>query len=88
MHPLIPDEYEFYSHQNNKLLHQKNFFEVSGKRTRTLMEDIEMPDLFYSFGITHPGAIALHNYPKFLQQLVQDNGEVFDLAAVDILRER
>ncbi|MEB3174317.1 MAG: hypothetical protein VKN60_03885 [Cyanobacteriota bacterium] len=34
------------------------------------------------------GAITLHNYPRFLQELRRDNGEVFDLAAVDILRER
>jgi hypothetical protein len=47
-----------------------------------------MADLFYSFGILHPGAITLHNYPHFLRQLVQDNGDVFDLAAVDILRDR
>ena len=47
-----------------------------------------MPDLFYSFGITHPGAVTLHNYPRFLRQLVKDDGEVFDLAAVDILRDR
>jgi hypothetical protein len=47
-----------------------------------------MADLLYSFGILHPGAITLHNYPHFLRQLVQDNGDVFDLAAVDILRDR
>jgi len=32
--------------------------------------------------------VRLHNYPKFLQNLVQDNGELFDLGAVDILRDR
>lgn len=47
-----------------------------------------MTDLFYSLGIAHTGAITLHNYPRFLQQLVRDNGEVFDLASVDILRDR
>jgi hypothetical protein len=47
-----------------------------------------MADLFYSFGITHPGAITLHNYPRLLQELHRDNGEVFDLAAVDVLRDR
>ena len=44
--------------------------------------------MFYSFGIHHPGAVCLHNYPKSLQNLVQDNGERFDLGAVDILRDR
>lgn len=88
LHPLIPDEFECYSVADGKLRLQKNFFELSGKRTRALVEELGMADLFYSLGIAHPGAITLHNYPRFLQQLVRDNGEVFDLAAVDILRDR
>jgi hypothetical protein len=47
-----------------------------------------MPDLFYSFGTCHPGAVTLHNYPRHLQNLTRDNGERLDLAAVDILRDR
>ena len=47
-----------------------------------------MPDLFYSFGTCHPGAITLHNYPRHLQNLTRDDGEHLDLAAVDILRDR
>ena len=47
-----------------------------------------MENLFYSFGINHPGALTLHNYPNFLRKLVKENGEAFDLAAVDILRDR
>lgn len=88
LHPLIPDEFEFHELKTGKLLEKKDFFEASGKRTRALVEAIPMTDLFYSLGIAHPGAITLHNYPRFLQQLVRDNGEVFDLAAVDILRDR
>ena len=88
LHPLIPDEFEFYALNTGKLLMKKDFFEASGKRTRAIVETIPMSNLFYSLGIAHPGAITLHNYPRFLQQLVRDNGEVFDLAAVDILRDR
>ena len=88
MHPLMPDEYKFYSVTDGKLLLTKDLFEVSGKRSRSVEEEMKMADLFYSFGISHPGAITLHNYPKLLQTLVRDNGEVFDLAAVDILRDR
>ena len=88
MHPLIPDEFDFYSHKNGKFLQKKNFVEGFSKKTRPLMEKVAMPDLFYSFGIAHPGAIQLHNYPQFLRQLKQDNGDIFDLAAVDILRDR
>ena len=35
-----------------------------------------------------PGAITLHNYPRFLQQLDRPDGELLDLAAIDILRTR
>ncbi|AFY31650.1 peroxidase family protein [Calothrix sp. PCC 7507] len=88
LHPLIPDDFEFYSHKDGTLRRNGNFFEVGGKRTRALVEEIGLTDLFYSLGIAHPGAITLHNYPKALQQLIRDHGEVFDLAAVDILRDR
>ena len=88
MHPLIPDELEFYSHQDGRFLVKKEFREVFSKQTRGFMEEVKMSDLFYSFGISHPGAVTLHNYPHFLRQLVKDNGEIFDLAAVDILRDR
>ncbi|MBE9128543.1 MULTISPECIES: peroxidase family protein [unclassified Coleofasciculus] len=88
MHPLMPDEFEFYSLKNGELLQKKDLFEASGNRTRGVVEQFDMADLFYSFGISHPGAITLHNYPRLLQLLKRDNGEVFDLAAVDILRDR
>ena len=48
----------------------------------------EPADLFYSLGTHNPGAVRLHNYPKFMQNLLQDNGDRFDLGAVDILRDR
>ena len=47
-----------------------------------------MPDLFYSFGTCHPGAVTLHNFPRTLQNLRRDDGEHLDLAAVDIFRDR
>src|SRR5436309_2600072 len=47
-----------------------------------------MPDLLYSFGLTHPGAITLHNYPRSLQRFERPDGIVIDLAAHDILRTR
>jgi hypothetical protein len=58
------------------------------QQTRPLTKEVGFANLFYSFGIAHPGAVTLHNYPHFLRQLVKPNGEVFDLAAVDILRDR
>jgi len=47
-----------------------------------------MADLFYSFGRSHPGAITLHNYPKYLQHFDRADGSLIDLASIDILRVR
>ena len=48
----------------------------------------KLTDVFYSFGVNHPGAITLHNFPRALQEFERNNGDRFDLAAVDILRDR
>jgi hypothetical protein len=88
MHPLIPDDFGFYSVATGRHLESRRLDEISGRRTPAITERITMPDLFYSFGISHPGAIRLHNYPRLLQNLRRDNGEHLDLAAVDIFRDR
>jgi len=88
MHPLIPDDFGFYSVATGRHLESRRLDEISGRRTPAITERITMPDLFYSFGISHPGAIRLHNYPRLLQNLRRDDGEHFDLAAVDIFRDR
>jgi hypothetical protein len=47
-----------------------------------------MGDLLYSFGTSHPGAITLHNFPRFLQHFDRADGTLTDLAAIDVLRVR
>lgn len=88
MHPLIPDGYSFYSCLDDAHLGDRPFIDGFDKKTRPLTEEIGFANLFYSFGLAHPGAVALHNYPEFLRNLRKPNGEVFDLASVDILRDR
>jgi heme peroxidase len=55
---------------------------------RERLDTIGMPNALYSFGVAHPGAIQLHNYPRFLQHLKRPNGEELDLAATDVMRIR
>ncbi|HMZ22052.1 MAG TPA: peroxidase family protein, partial [Blastocatellia bacterium] len=62
--------------------------QVADRHARELMTGISLTDLFYSFGTSHPGAITLHNYPYFLQNLERDGEVKMDLAAVDVLRDR
>jgi hypothetical protein len=88
MHPLIPDEVSFHSLATGGLLETCPFNELALRRTPSVTERITMPDLFYSFGTCHPGAVRLHNYPRHLQNLQLDNGEHLDLAAIDIFRDR
>jgi Animal haem peroxidase len=88
MHPLMPDTFDFRSLATGGLLETRTLTDVAGRRTPSIAERVSMPDLFYSFGRSHPGAITLHNYPRTLQNLTRDNGERLDLAAVDILRDR
>ena len=62
---------------------------MSGREGRKVLEQFDCDDLFYSFGVAHPGALRLHNFPKHLQNLRQGTtGERFDLAAIDMLRDR
>jgi hypothetical protein len=88
MHTLVPDDYVLRSVATNAELGQYELPDMSGQRGRQIIKQFNLADLFYSLGIANPGAIRLHNYPRHLQNLVKDNGERFDLATVDILRDR
>ena len=89
MHPLMPDHFTaIKSAKTGEGLANAELPELSGHSGVDFLTRFDVADLFYSFGIHHPGAVRLHNYPKTLQNLVQDNGDRFDLGAVDILRDR
>jgi len=88
MHSLLPDEFTLWSAETGKELERFELPGLSGHAGRQVLERCQVADLFYSFGISHPGALRLHNFPKHLQQLKKDSGENFDMAAVDILRDR
>ena len=88
MHALIPDHFTILSADTGKALANAEFPELAGKRGLDFLSRYSPADLFYSFGTHHPGAVRLHNYPKFLQNLEQDNGERIDLATIDIIRDR
>jgi hypothetical protein len=88
MHTLMPDDYTIRSAGTRAELGQFDLPALSGRRGVDLLAQIDPADWFYSFGNAHPGAVRLHNFPRALQNLVQDNGDRFDLGAVDILRDR
>ncbi len=88
MHPLIPDDFTFRSLETDEVLEERTFRELGALHTRERMDELGLPNAFYSLGIAHPGAITLHNYPRFLQHFERPDGTVMDLAATDILRVR
>src|SRR5688572_14165808 len=88
MHTLMPDHFTIRSADTGAGLANATLPELSGRRGVEFLARFDVADLFYSFGTHHPGAVRLHNYPKFLQNLQQDNGERFDLGTIDILRDR
>jgi hypothetical protein len=88
MHPLMPDEFTFRSAADNKVIGNFELPDLSFRKGRKVLEQLSLTDLFYSFGMSHPGAVRLHNFPRHLQNLVKDDGERFDVATIDILRDR
>jgi hypothetical protein len=91
LHPLLPDDYQFFDHATGQPIGTRTFSEIQGRRTDEEMRRLKLQNVLYSFGIAHPGAITLHNYPRSLQQferLVDGAGEIIDLSVVDIVRDR
>jgi hypothetical protein len=91
MHPLMPDELEVRSAVTGQPLKTFKMMEgvVGNLQDLTVFgEGRTMADVLYSFGVSHPGAITIHNFPNFLRELKRPDGEVIDLASVDVMRDR
>jgi heme peroxidase len=88
MHPLMPDEFSFRSVADDAVLLERTLPEVADRHAREVAKQVSMTDLFYSFGTSYPGAITLHNYPRYLQRRVEPDGSIIDLATTEILRDR
>jgi hypothetical protein len=88
MHPLVPDDFLVRALADPRRHDELEFLDLAGPRSRDVLKRYGTSDLWYSFGSAHPGAVTLHNHPRFMQQLRRDDGMVVDLAAIDILRSR
>jgi hypothetical protein len=88
MHPLLPDDFDLRAADGDGALAALGFRDLAGPNARDVFGRFALGDLFYSFGTTHPGAIVLHNYPRFLQEFQRPDGKVVDLAATDVTRIR
>lgn len=88
LHPLLPDDYSIFDHTSGALRAEFEFNDIQGIATDGAMRAQGLENVLYSLGIAHPGAITLHNYPRALNKLERENGEIIDLSVVDIIRER
>ncbi len=88
MHPLVPDDFDLRSADDDRLRRAYGLGDLSGPKALDVLGELGLTDLLYSFGTMHPGVVTLHNFPRFLQQFERPDGHVQDLAATDILRIR
>jgi hypothetical protein len=88
MHPLLPDSIELRKLDGNERVGAVQMTDAIFQNATAVVENNELDDLFYSFGLAHPGALTLGNYPNWLRNIHLPNGRTVDLAAVDILRDR
>src|SRR5438067_2220664 len=82
---LIPDDYTFRSLDDDRVLQERTLPEVGVMHVRERLTEMSMADALYSFGVSHPGAITLHNFPRFLQNFDKADGTHVDLASIDVL---
>lgn len=89
LHSLIPDDYSFRSHRDDKLILACTFDQVMAGGATRVHRQVPFEDVLYSIGTSYPGAPVLHNYPSHLRRL-PENIDIIktDLAATDIVRDR
>ncbi len=88
MHSLTPDDLTLRTVADPHRVEQVEFLDIARLRSREVLTRLGASDLFYSFATQHPGAVTLHNHPRFMQRLRREDGMEIDLAAVDVLRSR
>lgn len=89
LHPLLPDTLELRALADDALVDSMDFQEIILLNAhRVLTSGAKVSDLWYSFGIQHPGAVVLHNFPRWMQDLTLPDGMRVDLGALDIMRDR
>ncbi|HEY2517128.1 MAG TPA: peroxidase family protein [Polyangiaceae bacterium] len=88
LHELLPDEILLRSLRGNQEVERLPLAGTRQVMAHKITARRSFEDLFYSFGVLHPGQIVLNNFPRTLQQLSVPGNPLYDLGAVDILRAR
>lgn len=88
LHSLLPENLEFRSLAQPKQVQPVPFPATRNEKSYDIMATHDLKDLYYSFGVQHPGQLVLNNFPKFMQDLEIPGYGKMDLAMVDIMRDR
>ncbi len=89
LHEMILDEQEFIQPGTDRTLDRVQLIDFVHGNTRPIVEKFGYDVLAYSFAKKSAGALSLHNFPRALSQFQnQQNGQLTDLAELDIFRER
>jgi len=88
MHSLVPDDFTLRALRDHSVLRNCTLTDLIGVRGVEAIDAHGIENLLYSFGISHPGALRLHNFPNHLRALKRFDGTTVDLATIDILRDR
>ena len=88
MHPLMRTNIDVYDIGTSMPANTIAVEDTRDGEAEDILADEGAERLWYSFGITHPGALTLKNYPNFLRNLSVPFGPNIDLAATDIIRDR
>lgn len=93
MHSLLRDQIDIYDHRTGQRTESIPLAEARNGDAVKIAQRITPTDLWYPFGVTHPGALTLNNFPSTLQGLKVPYRrfpfiQAIDMASVDILRDR
>lgn len=89
LHEMILDQQEMIQPGTDRTLDRIELIDFVHGNTRPIVEKFGYDVLAYSFARKSAGALKLHNFPRTLSQFKnQQNGQLTDLAEMDIFRER
>lgn len=88
MHPLLPESIDIHSLDTGKFQKNVPIAETRNEKSSEIISQHSLENLFYSFGLAHPGQLVLNNFPKFMQELDLPIVGKVDLAAIDLIRDR
>ncbi|KAI9346728.1 heme peroxidase [Zopfochytrium polystomum] len=90
MHSLLPDAFTVSSATTGRQRASYAFEDTLFARSHHVNTSHPREDIVYSMGTSPPGTLVLNNYPTALRSVpdVLEPSVRFDLAAVDILRDR